>query len=100
LRSSLKLKWLYCIAIVLINAPSIQYGAASGFTFRLWRDQYLLGVNFQKIGFLGAFWEVGIPIAAIFTIVSVILSRRKKVIKPYDTPITDKKIQPAKGKAR
>lgn len=93
LRSKLRLKWLYCVAIVIINVPSIEYGAAGGFSFKILRDQYLLGVNFQKIGYLGAFWEIGIPIAAIFTIISVIISRSKKT-----TPTTDKKPQPAKGR--
>jgi hypothetical protein len=97
-RSKLKLKWLYCIAIILLNIPSIEYGAAHGLAFRLWRDQYIMGVDFQKIGYLGAFWTIGIPIAAIFTICRVFFFKPKVATEDQSKKPANKKPQPAKGR--
>lgn len=107
LRSKLKLKWLYCIVIFVVNAPSIQYGAAPGLSFKLWSDQYLMGVDFQKIGYLGSFWTIGIPIAAIFTICKLLFFNKKtkaglQIKQTATNPgkPTNKNPQPVKGQGK
>ena len=107
IRSKLKLKWLYCIAIFVVNAPSIQYGAAPGLSFKLWSDQYLMGIDFQKIGYLGSFWTIGIPIAAIFTICRLLFFNKKAKAEPEVNQTTatpgkpaNKNPQPVKGRGK
>jgi hypothetical protein len=65
-RSHLKRKWLSYIGIILLNVPTIQYHAVDGLFFKLLNFQFLLGVSFQKSGYLGSVWEIGIPVGAIF----------------------------------
>jgi hypothetical protein len=65
-RSGLKRKWLNYIAIILLNVPTLQYKAVEGIFFKLLHFQFLLGVGFQKSGYFGSIWEVGIPVGAIF----------------------------------
>jgi hypothetical protein len=65
-RSDLKRKWLSYIAIILLNAPTIQYHAIDGLFFKLLQFQFLLGVSFQKTGYLDSAWAIGIPVGAIF----------------------------------
>lgn len=64
-RSGLKRKWLAYIGIVLLNIPTIQYNAIGGLSFKLLYFQILLGVSFQKMGYLGSAWAVAIPLGAI-----------------------------------
>jgi hypothetical protein len=65
---NIQFKLLYSVAIIVVNVPSILYNAAAGLSFKLLHVQYLMGVNFQKIGYLGAVWDIGIPLAAIFVV--------------------------------
>jgi hypothetical protein len=78
---NIQFKLLYSVAIIVVKVPSVLYNAASGLSFKLFNVpielfhlpfklfhvQYLIGINFQKIGYLGSVWEIGIPLAAIFT---------------------------------
>ena len=64
-RSDVRLKWLYYIGIVLLNVPTIQYNAVDGMYFRPLYFQILLGFGIEKSGYLGAIWQVGIPLGAI-----------------------------------
>lgn len=64
-RSGLKRKWLSYIGIILLNVPSIQYQAVEGLFFKLLNFQFLLGISFQKMGYFGSIWAVGIPLGAI-----------------------------------
>ena len=64
-RSGLKRKWLSYIGIILLNVPTIQYQAVDGLFFKLLNFQFLLGISFQKMGYFGSIWAVGIPLGAI-----------------------------------
>jgi hypothetical protein len=81
-RSGLKRKWLAYIGIVLLNVPTIQYHAIDGLFFKLINFQFLLGVSFQKMGYLGSSWAVAIPLGAI--IAQWRISRLNKEAELYD----------------
>lgn len=79
-RSDVRLKWLYYIGIVLLNAPTIQYNAVDGMYFRPLYFQILLGFSIEKSGYLGAIWQVGIPVGAI--IANWRLNTRRSEVTP------------------
>jgi len=65
-RSQLKRKWSLYLSIILINVPTISYGAIHGLSFELLSFQGLFGVGFSYYGYLGALWEFGIPLGSFF----------------------------------
>lgn len=81
-RSGLKRKWLAYIGIILLNVPTIQYQAIDGLFFKLLNFQFLLGVSFEKAGYLGSIWAVAIPLGAI--IARWRISRLNKEAELYD----------------
>jgi len=81
-RSGLKRKWLAYIGIILLNVPTIQYQAIDGLFFKLLNFQFLLGVSFEKAGYLGSMWAVAIPLGAI--IARWRISRLNKKAELYD----------------
>lgn len=81
-RSGLKRKWLAYIGIILLNVPTIQYQAIDGLFLKLLNFQILLGITFEKAGYLGSIWAVGVPLGAI--IAQWRISRLNKQAELYD----------------
>jgi len=67
-RSAIKGKWKRCLAIILLNVPSIGYNAVSGFFFKLLGFQFLLGVSFEAMGYTGSYWVLGVPLGSLFVL--------------------------------
>jgi hypothetical protein len=70
-QSNRKKKWLKYISVILLNVPTITYGAIAGLGYKLLHFQFLLGVGFHAGGYLSSAWDIGIPIAGIYWIISL-----------------------------
>jgi hypothetical protein len=51
-RSSMKKKWQKYLAIIILNVPAIGYKAVGGFFIELFSFQIMLGMSFEKMGYL------------------------------------------------
>lgn len=65
-KSTLNKKWLKYIGVIVLNVPTIIYSAASGLSFMLFNFQFLLGVSFSFMGYLGSVWSFGIPLGGLY----------------------------------
>ena len=80
-RSQYKTKWLKYLAIIVLNVPAITYKAIAGLSIGFLSFQILLGISFEKMGYLGSAWTFGIPIAGLYLLRQLYLGKDK----PADT---------------
>lgn len=65
-KSTLSKKWLKYLAILFFNVPAISYSAVEGLSFKFLNFQFLFGISFSFMGFLGLVWTFGIPLGGIY----------------------------------
>jgi hypothetical protein len=65
-RSTLSKKWLKYVAVLFFNVPAITYSAVEGLSFAFLNFQFLFGVSFSLMGYLGSVWTFGIPLGGIY----------------------------------
>jgi hypothetical protein len=66
--SKMKKKWQKYLAIVILNVPAIGYKAVGGFFINPLSFQILLGLSFEKMGYLGSSWTFGIPLGGLYVL--------------------------------
>ena len=65
-KSTLSKKWLKYMAILFFNVPAITYSAVEGLSFEFLNFQFLFGISFSIMGYLGSVWTFGIPLGGIY----------------------------------
>ncbi len=65
-KSGLQKKWLKYIAVIFLNVPAFTYAAVNGFSYSLISFQFLLGVSFSYMGYLGSSWTFGLPLGGLY----------------------------------
>lgn len=65
-KSDLRKKWLKYIAVIFLNVPAITYTPVYGLSFKLLSFQFLFGISFSYMGYLGSVWAFGIPLGGLF----------------------------------
>lgn len=70
-KSSLSKKWRKYLAVIFLNAPSISYAAVSGVSISLLNFQFLLGISFSYMGYIGAVWTIGIPLGGLYWLIKL-----------------------------
>lgn len=82
-RSDAKKKWLKYIAIFVLNVPTIAYSPIAGLTYSLLNFQILAGVGFAYMGYMGASWSFGIPLAGLYWIWRIKSKQNTQRETPY-----------------
>lgn len=65
-KSTLSKKWLKYLAVLFFNVPAITYSAVEGLSFAFLNFQFLFGISFSFMGYLGSVWTFGIPLGGIY----------------------------------
>lgn len=99
-RSDMTYKWVKYLAIILLNIFAIGYSPAQGLIFRFVSIQYMLGIHFIKMGYLGTTWVFGIPVAGMYILWQLLSGKytrdEKAKLKAQSTQIKGKRF---KGKS-
>jgi hypothetical protein len=86
-RSALNKKWVKYIAIFFFNVPTISYAAVEGLSFKLLNFQFLFGIGFNLMGYLGSVWSFGIPLGAFYWLWKL---KQQQADELFDTEIDEK----------
>jgi hypothetical protein len=65
-KSTLSKKWLKYLAVLFFNVPTITYSAVEGLSYKILNFQFLFGISFSFMGFMGSVWTFGIPLGGIY----------------------------------
>lgn len=90
--SNLKKKWLKYLAIILLNVPTIGFQPATGFLFKLFSLQILLGIGIPNLDLFNPTLYVGIPLGGLY----IFWKLRSEKNKSKSSSLSEKKT--VKGK--
>ena len=64
-KSSLKLRWLKYLTVLIFNVPAFTYTALGSFSIAV-SFQFMLGISFSYMGYLNSFWTFGLPLGGLY----------------------------------
>ena len=65
-KSNLKRKWLKYFGVLFFNVPTFSFAPVSGLGFKIMNFQFLFGISFSYMGYMGSMFAFGIPLGGLY----------------------------------